>query len=224
MIDFNYGSVRSLNHLVGRALSTYQGIQHTYILAKHALGVKGAFVECGVAYGGSAAAMLTAMVDAGDLRDLHLFDSFQGIPLAGPKDTDQPGFGGGNFIADRNLPIEERLKSSGISSCSVEHVRSHFEGWKLPLEKVHFHEGWFQHTLPKNEVGPIAMLRLDGDLYESVECCLKWLYPKVVSGGVVLSDDWILSGERDAIRDYFNGDLPDVKVTVDTGACYWIKS
>lgn len=223
MIEFNYASTRSLQHLVGRALSSYQGIQHTYILAKHALRNKGAFVECGVAYGGSAAAMLTAMVDAGDIRDLHLFDSFQGIPLAGPKDQDQPGLGAGKFLADVNLPLEERLKSSGISSCSASDVKHHFNTWGLPLDRVRFHEGWFQHTLPVTEIGDIAMLRLDGDLYESVECCMKWLYPKVVSGGVILSDDWVLKGEQDAIRDYFGGTLPDVKVTVDTGACYWVK-
>lgn len=221
MIEFNYGSVRRLDHLFGRALSTPQGIQHTYILAKHALSVPGIFVECGVAFGGSAGAMLQAMVDAGDLRELHLFDSFQGIPLAGPKDSDQPGIGG--FIADVNLPLEARLKSSGISSCSVEDVKGHFREWNLPLEQLHFHEGWFQHTLPKTEIDKIAMLRLDGDLYESVECCMKWLYPRVVPGGVVLSDDWVLKGEQDAIRDYFNGDLPEIKVTVDTGACYWTK-
>ncbi len=223
MVEFNYGSVRSLNHLVGYALTTYQGIQHTYILASHALSVPGVFVECGVAYGGSAASMMTAMLDKGDIRDLHLFDSFQGIPLAGPKDADQPGLGNGKFLADVNLPLEERLRSSGISACSVEGVKENLTKHKLPLDKVHFHEGWFQHTLPVTDIPPIAMLRLDGDLYESVECCMKYLYPKVVKGGVVLSDDWVLKGEQDAIRDYFNGDLPDIRVTVDMGACYWIK-
>lgn len=221
MIEFNYGSTRSLQHLVGYALTTYQGIQHTYILAKHALSVPGVFVECGVAYGGSAASMMTAMIDAGDMRDLHLFDSFQGIPYAGPKDLDQPGIG--KFVVDVNMPLEERLKSSGISSCSVEGVKTNLARHNLPLDKVHFHEGWFQHVLPKTEIGPIAMLRLDGDLYESIECCMKYLYPKVVSGGVILSDDWALKDDRDAIRDYFNGDLPDIRVTVDTGACYWVK-
>jgi len=126
-------------------------------------------------------------------------------------------------VVDVNLPLEERLKSSGISSCSVVGVKSNLMNLNLPIDKVHFHEGWFQHTLPKTEIGPIAMLRLDGDLYESVECCMKYLYPKVVSGGVVLSDDWVLKGEQDAIRDYFGDNMPDIKVTVDMGACYWIK-
>lgn len=223
MIEFNYGSVRPLHHLIGRTLTTYQGIEHTYILTQHALSVPGIFVECGVAYGGSAAAMLTAMIDANDIRDLHLFDSFQGIPLAGPRDTDQPGLSNGQFLADVNLPLEQRLKSSGISACSVHNVRGHFNEWQLPLDKVYFHEGWFQHTLPHVELPPIAMLRLDGDLYESIECCLKWLYPRVVSGGVILADDWSLKGDRDAIHDYFNGDLPDIQMKVDMGASYWIK-
>lgn len=220
MIEFDYQNVRSLNHLVGRALTTLDGIKHTYILSKYALKVPGVFVECGVCYGGSAGAMMQAAIDAGDVRDLHLFDSFEGIPMAGPLDDSQPGMA--SFMVDRNLPLRERLKSSGISAASVDDVRGHFKEWNLPMERVHFHPGWFQDVLPTADVGPIAMLRLDGDLYESIECCMKWLYPRVSRGGIVLSDDWVLNGQ-DAIRDYFNGSIPDIRVTVDSGAAFWVK-
>jgi len=222
MIEFDYARLPLLEKFAYQALTNQQGRQHTYVLAKEALKVSGAFVECGVAYGGSAGVMLQAMVDAGDIRALHLVDSFQGIPLSGPKDRDQPGIG--PFVADVNLPLAARLRTSGISSCSKTNVQRNFQEWGLPTDLIVYHEGWFQNSLPTAEIGDIAMLRLDGDLYESIECCMQWLYPKVVSGGIVLSDDWTPVGKgHDAIRDYFGGDPPGLGLTVDTGACYWIK-
>lgn len=92
MLNFDYSALESNSQLktfARRACSTVQGVQHTYILAREALKVEGVFVECGVGYGANAAAMLQASIDAGDQRPLHLFDSFQGIPLAGPEDDQQ---------------------------------------------------------------------------------------------------------------------------------------
>lgn len=230
MINFDYAAIdrhHQLKVYARRTLSTIQGVQHTYILARHALGQPGAFVECGVAYGGSAV-MLQAVLDAKEQREFHLFDSYEGIPLAGPNDSSQPGMS--KLMASRDLPIEQRLKSSGISCSSVDQVKGHFAEWHLPIDHVHFHKGWFQHTLPKNDLGPIALLHLDGDLYESTLCCLEWLYRKVVPGGIVLVDDWALSGSRRAVMDFFDKNKADIvppaemPVTVDTGACYWVKS
>ena len=229
MIYFDYGSSlghQQLHRFAQRAFSTFQGIQHTYILAGQALAVPGVLVECGVAHGSNAAAMLQAAVDAGQDRELHLFDSYEGIPLAGPKDESQPGLL--ELIASCDLPLEERLKSSGVSVSTIDQVKAHFTEWNLPLKNVHFHKGWFQHTLPDNTLGPIAMLRLDGDLYESTKCCLDWLYKKVVPGGIVLVDDWNLVGARQAVFDFFaenSGQIippMEMPVTVDTGACYWL--
>jgi O-methyltransferase len=70
---------------------------------------------------------------------------------------------------------------------------------------------------------------LDGDLYESTKCCLDYLYDNVVTGGVVLIDDWWMGGVRQAVTDFFAENecafsMPEeMPVTVDTGACYWLK-
>ncbi len=208
------------------ALSTEQGVHQTFLIAQQLItyGIEGCFVECGVAAGAQVAAMWRATAKHGVRRKIHLFDSFKGIPLAGPRDHDQPGLD--TFIADRNLPIEERLRSSGVSECSVETVVQLMRTWEVNLEDLVFHEGWFQDTLPSTAMPPIAFLRLDGDLYESTECCLKWLYPCVVSGGVVLLDDYPLSGSRLAFEDYFmkqHKAVPAVIKNVNTGAAWWIK-
>jgi hypothetical protein len=65
-------------------------------------------------------------------------------------------------------------------------------------------------------------LRLDGDLYESTEICLKYLYPKVSVGGVVIIDDYALDGAKMAVCDYFNDNVPEMKL-IDGGVVYFIK-
>jgi hypothetical protein len=189
-------------------------------------GVSGCFVECGVANGAMVAAMAYAIKKHGEAenRKIHLFDSFEGIPLAGIHDHDQPGIG--HHVGDISLPIEKRLVSSGVSVGTAEQVKHNLAEWGLDGVDFIFHKGWFQHTMPVTLVSGIALLRLDGDLYESVECCLKWLYPSVVPGGVVLNDDYPLPGSRLAQDDYFrrNGvPIPQVDTGVDTGACHWMK-
>jgi O-methyltransferase len=231
-MNVDYGSLTAEDLLRCRsyatcALSTEQGVQQTFLLAQELIvnGIKGCFAECGVAGGAQITAMSWACTKHRDLRTIHLFDSFQGIPLAGPNDQDQPGIG--SFVADQNLPLSERLKSSGVSICSADLVRQWLKSCGFADLPHVFHEGWFQTTLPKVDLGPIAFLRLDGDLYESTQCCLTYLYKDVVLGGVVLLDDYPLPGSRKAFEEYFeqrNQPLPGVVQNVNTGAAYWVKA
>lgn len=93
-------------------------------------------------------------------------------------------------------------------------------------DRLFIHSGWFQDTVPlaAREIGPIAVLRLDGDLYDSTRVCLEHLYPLVVKGGFVYVDDWIGSGCRMACEEFFrnNGINPYLHVA-DAYAVYWVK-
>lgn len=222
---FNYGSISAatlarLDAFATMAYSTRQGIQHTYLAARDIVqrGVPGAFVECGVANGAQVCSMAEA--NGSNPREFHLFDSFQGIPMAGPNDHDQPGIG--KFVVDQNLPLRERLVSSGISSSSVNNVKSNLakhgfgNGYK-------FHVGWFQDTVPVVETGPIALLRLDGDLYESTKVCLEHLFNKIVPGGAMILDDYPLAGSRKAWEEFCKErklNIPAI-IECDTGAAYF---
>lgn len=162
-----------------------------------ARGIPGDFVECGVACGAHPAVMAAVVDEARADRRIHLFDSFEGIPVAGPNDTEQPG-----------LPQSQRrdgaLETTGVSACSLADVRLNFLSWGASDERCVFHPGWFQHTVAEaaKTLGPIAYLRLDGDLYESTRVCLEALYPLVSPGGLVVVDDYALSGCRKAVDGY----------------------
>lgn len=74
-----------------------------------------------------------------------------------------------------------------------------------PAEMVHYHVGWFQETLPVvgESIGPIAILRLDGDWYASTKVCLEYLFDEVVPGGIVIIDDYgAYEGCRRAVDEF----------------------
>ncbi|WP_437205812.1 TylF/MycF/NovP-related O-methyltransferase [Planctomicrobium sp. SH664] len=160
------------------------GLEHTHDLAQDLVNrnVPGAFVECGVAQGGCAA--LIAQVASGDKasRDCWFFDSYEGLPE--PTELDFEGGKTGRHI--RPLP-------KGSCLGTIEQVSQLlFEEMKLSREKIHLIKGWFQDTLPiqKANVGPIALLRVDGDWYDSTWCVLENLYDQVSESGYVLIDDY----------------------------------
>jgi O-methyltransferase len=209
--------------------SSVQTIRTTYLVAREALAVDGCFVECGVASGGGCAPMALALVEAGDQRKIHLFDSFEGLPHCGPKDFGQMGHEPGNYLMDPNLPVEDRLKTTNLSVGSVDQVTHNMKMWGVDAANFEYHKGWFQHTLPGTWLAPIAFLRLDGDLYESTMCCLNHLYDQVTAGGYVWLDEWGMPeglGGKLAVRDFFkerNQPMPEMLGVTDTGAGYWRK-
>lgn len=196
----------SLDSIVLLAYSHKETLHQTYSLTVKLLqeNIPGVFIECGIAAGAQVMAMKLAMMDTEIHRPIFCFDSFEGIPLAGKHDKSQPGIEG-EIKHDVSLPIAERLKSSGITVHSMESVLMNFYNEKISLEDVHFIKGWFQDTIPayvqKNPI-PIAMLRLDGDLYESTEVAMDKLYPMVSRGGIVIIDDYALEGSKKAVHDY----------------------
>ena len=172
--------------------------------------IKGDFVECGVAQGVQIAIMESVNGQQKKPRKVWAFDSFEGIPLATAKDDLQPGIG--YFKDNTAKPVKKgkHLVSSGITVHSLISVKDGLQRWVGGLGNFIFVKGWFENTVPNCDVEEIALLRLDGDLYESTIVCLKHLFPKVSKGGYLIIDDWGLPGCRKACDEYFK-DYKSVK-------------
>ena len=88
-------------------------------------------------------------------------------------------------------------------------------------------KGWFAKTLPKFVAPkPIALLRLDGDWYESTMVCLTDLYPKVATSGVIIIDDYFTwEGCSKAVHDYLSSIKSASRIhSSPGGVCYIIKN
>jgi len=119
-------------------------------------------------------------------RILHLFDSFEGLP--------EPTIEDGTFAAEYSGGRASGALNS-VDQCrsSLSEVRDFLLG-RLHLDNalVRFHVGWFQNTVPSTapKMGPISVLRLDGDWFESTRICLEYLYPLLSPGGAIILDDF----------------------------------
>jgi hypothetical protein len=127
----------------------------------------------------------------------------------------------------RDLKIKHASDFSDRSFIMVdEHqVANNFRKFGLLDERVKFIKGWFCDSLPNAPIERIAVLRLDGDLYESTMDALKNLYDKVSIGGFIIVDDYYTwPGCRTAV-DEFRLERRDKAPLddIDTSAVYWRK-
>lgn len=184
------------------AYSTPETLKFSYDMAKKYADSPGVYCECGVAAG----AQIIAMRYGAPNKLIHAFDSFEGIPQPSNKDDQMPGIK--YFTEEERLllpnPGEQVLQTTGMTSVSVEDFKNHMIKSGAGLDNLEIHKGWFEETMPVNTVGDIAILRLDGDLYNSTMICLTFLFPKVIEGGCVIIDDWELPGSKLACIEYFD--------------------
>ena len=185
--------------------------------------IPGDFVECGVWKGGSAGIMglVLKQSDHNKVRKLHLFDSFEGLPQPSSADgADAAAYSGGVSSGE--------LVSVNECVVGLEEVQNFIlKVLKLSENRVVFHKGWFQDTIPALGKKPdnIAFLRLDGDWFESTKVCLDYLYDRIPIGGIILLDDYFCwEGCKKATDDFrASRGINDEIVRVDRESVYWIK-
>jgi O-methyltransferase len=195
----------------------------------NARGLEGAFVECGVWKGGAVALMayiskLTGRED----RSLHLFDAFQDICAPNP---DVDGAKALNETAKFGTYKEGEVQPlTGVydrfgGHGTIDACREVIAKTGYPDRYVHFHEGWFQDTVfeAAKTIGPISLLRLDGDWYESTKICLEAFYDQVTPGGFVIFDDYMTyEGCKKAVDEFLETrDVKPFLIRCDT-SCYYI--
>ena len=152
--------------------------------------IPGDLIETGVWRGG-ATIFMRGVLKAHGVTDRAVWaaDSFQGLP---PPDA-------ARYPSDVGDPHHALNYFLGVS---LGQVRRNFERYGLLDEQVKFLKGWFKDTLPGAPIKALALLRLDGDMYESTMDALVNLYPKLSIGGYIIVDDYYLDGCRHAVHDY----------------------
>jgi len=119
--------------------------------------IGGCFVEFGVYKGGSAYHLARVAENQG--RELHLYDTFSGIPYRGEFDQHNVG-----DFADTNY--------EAVSAA-------------VPYARVH--PGLFPDSLVP--MPPVAFAHIDCDQYESVKAAIEHLGPLMMKHGVMVFDD-----------------------------------
>jgi O-methyltransferase len=165
--------------------------------------LEGDIVECGVWRGGSMMASALTLMECGDLtRNLHLFDTFDG--MAPPTDRDVAIDGS---TASGLLKAHEKTESDSVwCYATLDQVRLAMNSTGYPEKNIHYVQGKVEDTIPQRAPLKIALLRLDTDWYESTRHELEHLFPRLVTGGVLIIDDYgHWKGAREAVDEYLAG-------------------
>jgi O-methyltransferase len=186
-------------------------LENLHLVDKYVNSLNGDVAECGVWRGGMSAGIAELL---GKNRQYFLFDSFEGLPQAkeidGPEAIHWQNNLSGDFYYD-NCKAEISFAQTAMS---------------MTGSKYKLIQGWFNETMPQfDNTNSIALLRLDGDWYESIQCSLKYLFPKVVKGGVIIIDDYFSwDGCSRAVHDYLSSISSVSRIkTSEKGGCYIIK-
>jgi O-methyltransferase len=169
--------------------------------------VPGAFVECGVWRGG-ASIFAAAVIEAnGCNREVYLCDSFEGLPRP-----------------EHKLDVLDSVhfwKDADVLAVSEEQVRDNFRRFHLDHPNVRFIKGWFKDTLESLPCQQIAVLRADGDMYDSTREILK-LHERISPGGFCIIDDYgTVEACRRAVDEFLSG-RPELKPQeIDYASVYW---
>jgi hypothetical protein len=173
--------------------------------------VPGDFVETGVWRGGASIFVraLLALRSVGD-RIVVAADSFEGLPAPDEQ----------RFPAD----AASRLHEMESLSVPLETVKENFRRFGLLDDQVQFVQGWFRDTLPRLAGRRWAVIRLDGDMYESTMVALENLYPGLSPGGFLIVDDYVLRPCRAAVHDYREEhSITEPIEQVDGTGAFWRK-
>jgi O-methyltransferase len=174
--------------------------------------VPGDVIETGIWRGGATIFMRGVLAAYGVTdRRVWAADSFQGVP---PPTLPQ----------DAGCDLSEKVYP--VLTVKIEEVQQLFARYGLLDEQVFFLQGWFKDTLANAPIKKLAVLRLDGDLYESTMDALNPLYPKVSRGGFIIVDDFTSVPQcAQAINDFrASHGITDTIHKIDDQSVFWRKS
>jgi len=193
-------------------------LENLYIQCRKFINTNYSFVECGVGIGGCLATMKFA---SGNNNKIIGLDSFEGMPNITKEDI-------GDY--NKTCPITNSCKPGANLSGGIDNVYITFNILNLNMNNVTLLKGFFHDTLQNqeniNNIGKIAVLRLDSDWYESTKICLEKLYNNVIEGGVIIIDDYgHFVGAKTATDEFREqNNIKSPLIQTDYTEHYWIKN
>jgi len=172
-----------------------------YHFAENAKNLSGDVAELGVYKGGSALLLSEVFSTSSPQKTVHLFDTWEGMPM---DFQEYESFSGFDFSDITYTEVKENLKN---------------------CRNVQFYKGMFSNTFPSVTVDAFCFVHIDCDIYSSVKQCCEFFYSRMVSGGIMLFDDYgfiCCPGAKKAVDEFFV-DKTEMPIYLTTGQCVIIK-
>ena len=166
----------------------------------------GSFCEFGVYKGGTAKLIFSEIENFRNRNgqndtDLHLFDSFEGMP--------------------ETNPTKDFHRAGDFNDTTLDAVQA-FLG---PDKSIKYHKGMIPNTFAATGIETIAFAHIDLDIYQSVKDACLFVYEKAASGAIIIFDDYgfpSCPGAREAVDEFFSK-LPEQVLVLKTGQALVVK-
>jgi O-methyltransferase len=172
-----------------------------YQLVRSLKWATGDIAECGTFTGATSYFMALADRETGGQRQLHLFDSFEG--LSSPIGADGTNWHAGDLAASVKQ-LQETLAD---------------------FDRIHIYKGWIPTRFDQVSDKQFCFIHIDVDLFQPTLDTLEFFYPRLVPGGMVVCDDFgftLCPGARKAMDDFF-ASKPEQIIDLPTGQGLVIK-
>ena len=180
-----FALIRRIKKETETMITVFEAYQ-LYVMVKKLAKIPGDIAEVGVYNGGSA----KLISEIKGPKSLHLFDTFEGQP-------------------ELSMYDDPRHARKGESAASFNAVVDYLKGYP----NLYFYKGLFPSSAGRVEQKTFSFVHLDVDLYESTLECLKFFYPRMQKGGVIISHDYpSLAGVAKAVDEFF-ADKPELVLT-----------
>jgi len=188
-------------------------------------GLEGDFAECGIGSGGQCAVMALSLESLGiSGTKIHLYDSFVGHCM--PDNNECEDYKKNHGV---NEDVANPIPAKNTPIASIEQVKNNMNMW-CPGADLVYHPGYFQTVLvdehKRNVLPKLSFLRLDCNFHISTYFAFKYLYPMIVPGGYIVSDDWGNPFCQDGVHevlDELKEDYPEVIPVKEQETTVWWK-
>ncbi len=166
-----------------------------YAMAKKTEKIEGEIAEVGVYKGGSA-----KLIRQATQKPIHLFDTFEGLP----------------DISKHDNPDEFH---KGDYPASLENVKNTLKDYS----NIYFYKGIFPSTSEPVKNKRFSFVHFDVDIYESTVDCLRFFYPRMSKGGIIISHDYPgAKGVKKAFDEFFE-DKQEIVIELFSDQCLIVK-
>jgi len=166
--------------------------------------------ECGTFKGLSAYQISSLLQKKGFNKKFYIFDSFEGLSEFKDEDIN---------LINKDTNFENRRKEF---ACPLETVKDKLKDFDF----ISYHKGWIPERFSDIKDGEkFSLVHIDVDLYQPIYDSLSFFYPRMVSGGVIVLDDYgylAFPGARKAVDD-FMADKNDLMLSFPSAVGFILK-
>ena len=197
---------KPFQHLYGKVkVFTLVSPDRCYLLQKlirNCIHFDGEVIECGCFKGGTAYLLANEIKNTD--KSIYLFDTFEGMP-------------------DIVVPERDHSYKGQFGDTSLDLVMKLLRPFR---NKVNIYKGLIPETFKWTNIDKLCFAHIDVDIYPSTFDSIKFIYPKMVSGGIIICDDYGFKvyekAAKQAIDDYFK-DKEEEVICLPTGQAMIIK-